>query len=315
MTITKNRTLTVATRGGKLALAQTRIVISGLRRRYRHLEFHIKQITTAGDRDRKTALWTLESAGFFSSAVQDAVIAGKADLAIHSFKDLPVEYPPELTVSAVCARDYPEDCLIMAGTYNNNNSLAGLPQKAKIGTSSLRRVVQLKKLRPDLMPLPIRGNVTTRLEKLEQGKFDAIILARAGLERLKLAEKISVTFDPFEFIPAPAQGAIAVQTRKNDKSTTELVNSIDNKDYRITCRSERNILSVTQAGCHAPIGAFAAIDKSDIVITAFVASPNGETFIKEQIKGPLENSLRISKTLAGQLLEEGGDRILKSLEK
>ncbi|MCJ7728321.1 MAG: hydroxymethylbilane synthase, partial [Sedimentisphaerales bacterium] len=158
-------------------------------------------------------LWELKSTGFFTSRLEDALLAKQADLAVHSFKDLPTEQREELTVAAVLDRRYPEDCLVSAAPIK---SVTELPKGAKAGTSSLRRTVQLKRLREDLECVPIRGNVTTRLKKLEQGDFDAIVLARAGLERLNLADKISIIFDPTQFIPAPAQGALAVEVRADD---------------------------------------------------------------------------------------------------
>ncbi|GAG09143.1 unnamed protein product, partial [marine sediment metagenome] len=179
--------LTVATRGGRLAIAQTEIVSSLLKKIYPALQIETKKITTAGDRDRRTALWNLKDTGFFTSQVEDALLAGEADFAVHSFKDLPTRCRDGLTITAVCERQFAEDCLIAAAPAGNKQgSIEQLGTSAKIGTSSLRRAAQLKHLREDLKPTSIRGNVLTRVRLLEEGKFDAVILARAGIERLGL---------------------------------------------------------------------------------------------------------------------------------
>ena len=218
------RVLTVATRRGELALAQTQAVIAALKARHPDLDVHIREITTAGDKDRRTALWDLKDTGFFTSQLEDALLAGEADFAVHSFKDLPTQEREGLAVTAICNRQWPEDCLLAKQPVG---SIDELPQSAKVGTSSLRRAAQLRHLRPDLQLVPLRGNVQTRIRKLQTTDLDAIILARAGLERLGLAETISVVFDPTQFIPAPAQGALAIQTRSDDAA-----NRGDRADHR-----------------------------------------------------------------------------------
>lgn len=196
------KTLTIATRTGSLAIVQTKIVVAAIQKLFPALDIRIKKIASQGDKDRRTTLWELKETGFFTSLLEDALLAGQADAAVHSFKDLPTAIRKGLTIEAVLERKFPEDCLVTASLIK---SLDELPKEAIIGTSSLRRTVQLKRLRSDLRCVPIRGNVTTRLKKLEQGDFDAIVLARAGLERLGLADKISIIFDPTKFIPSPAQ--------------------------------------------------------------------------------------------------------------
>jgi len=243
--------LTAATRSGDLAIAQTRLIISALKKTRPRLQIKIKKITTKGDRDKRTALWDLKSTGFFASQVEDALLASQADFAVHSFKDLPTQQRKGLAIKAVCERQFAEDCLIANVPVD---SIRQLPLSAKIGTSSLRRAAQIKHLRADLTPLPIRGNVLTRIKLLQQGKFDAIILARAGIERLGLGGKISFCFDPEQFIPAPAQGALAVQTRTGDSAATELIAAIDNEKLRTITFAERQVLVTMQCGCHAPVG-------------------------------------------------------------
>jgi hydroxymethylbilane synthase len=306
------KVLTVATRPGQLAVAQTRIVISALKRKFPDIQIEIRKVTTRGDRDRRTALWNLKETGFFTSQVEDALLAGEADFAVHSFKDLPTRERDGLSIAAVCDRPFPQDCLIAAVPVNSIDQLAS---SAKIGTSSLRRAAQLRHLRADLQPTPIRGNVQTRLEKLDKREFDAVILARAGLERLGLGRRISLIFDPSQFIPAPAQGALAVQTRSDDKELRKQLYVIDDEKVRQVTSAERQVLTTMQCGCHAPVGAFARIVGDDIEICAFISDLQGRNFIRRQLTGPAENANQVAEKLAHQLLEAGGKEILESFEK
>jgi hydroxymethylbilane synthase len=307
--------LIVATRGGRLAIAQTEIVSSLLKKIYPALQIETKKITTAGDRDRRTALWNLKDTGFFTSQVEDALLAGEADFAVHSFKDLPTRQREGLAIAAVCERQFAEDCLIAAAPAGNKQgSIEQLGASAKIGTSSLRRAAQLRRLREDLKPTPIRGNVLTRVRLLEEGKFDAVILARAGIERLGLGAKISFCFDQKEFIPAPAQGALAVQTRSDDTATTKLIAAINDKNASTITFAERQVLVTMQCGCHAPVGAFAEIDGDDIEITAFISDLQGKNFIKRKITGPTRDAESLAEQIAKELLSSGGKKILASLE-
>lgn len=295
--------LTAAARGGRLAVAQTRIVISALKKIHPDIKIRIKKITTEGDRDKRTTLWKLKTSGFFTSQLEDTLLAGQADFAVHSFKDLPTQSSSGLAVAAVLDRKFPEDCLVASAAID---SLEQLPPKARIGTSSLRRMVQIKRLRPDCEVLPIRGNVTTRLRKLAEGRFDAIILARAGLERLNAADRISFVLEPAEFVPAPAQGALAVQIRADDEKLAELVSAVDDKNARTTCLAERRILETTGAGCHAPVGAFARIVGDDIIIEAFISDLDGSNFIKRRIEGHLADALKLADKISVELLDAGG---------
>jgi hydroxymethylbilane synthase len=307
-----SRVLTVATRAGALAIAQTQSIITALNKTHADLHIKIKEITAEGDKDRRTALWKLKTTGFFTSKLEDALLAHQADFAVHSFKDLPTQQRKELTVAAVCQRQCVEDCLLAAGS---TTSIDQLQPSAKIGTSSPRRIALLRHIRPDLEPTDIRGNVTTRIRKLNEATFDAIILARAGIERLGLADNIASCFDPKEFIPAAAQGALAVQTRAADTETTELIAAIDDQKDRITCDAERRILSTMQCGCHAPAGAFAQIIEDDIIIRAFISDLQATNFIRREITGPVVDADKLAEELARELLDAGGKDILKSLER
>jgi hydroxymethylbilane synthase len=304
--------LTVATRGGDLAIAQTRIIISALKKTHPDIQIEVRKITTKGDRDKQTALWDLKSSGFFTSQVEDALLAGEADFAVHSFKDLPTQQRKGLAIPAVCERTFAEDCLIANDAVG---SIRQLRQSAKIGTSSLRRAAQIRHLRADLKPAPIRGNVPTRIKLLEEGKFDAIILARAGIERLGLGRKISLCFDPEQFIPAPAQGALAVQTRTDDSTATELIAAIDNEKLRTITFAERQVLVTMQCGCHAPVGAFAKIAGNDMEIYAFISDLQGKNFISRRLTGPAADADNLAEKIANELLNAGGREILEKLEK
>jgi len=213
-------------------------------------------------------------------------MAGEADFAVHSFKDLPTAEPEGLTITAVFDRNFVEDCTVSASPAD---SIEQLPRRAKIGTSSLRRAAQLKHLRSDLEPTPIRGNVQTRLDKLETDEFDAVILARAGLERLDLAGRLSFIFDPTVFIPAPAQGALGIQTRADDAETNKIISAIDDDNSRMTTGDE-------------------------IDIRAFISRPQGENFISREITGPADQAIRLAEQIAKELLNAGGKEILASLE-
>lgn len=305
-----SKVLTVATRGGRLAVAQTEIVISALKKIYPDIKIRIRKITTRGDRDRRTALWKLRTTGFFTSQVEDALLVGEADFAVHSFKDLPTRKREGLTIAAVCERQFAEDCLIAADSVI---SIEQLRPSAKIGTSSLRRIAQIKHLRADVEPASIRGNVLTRIKRLTEGKFDAIILARAGIERLGLSAKISFCFDPTQFISAPAQGALAVQTRTSDMATGKLLAAIDDEKTRMLTFAERRVFSTMQCGCHAPVGAFAKILGNEIQIHAFISDLEGKNFISRQISGTAADTDKLADKIANELLNAGGRKILQSL--
>jgi len=307
-----SRVLTAATRGGDLAVAQTQIVISALQKVHPELEVRIRKVRTSGDRDRRTALWDLRSTGFFTTQVEDALLAGEADFAVHSLKDLPTVEREGLRIAAVCDRQYVEDCLVAREKIQRIEQLAA---GERIGTSSLRRVMQLRRLRPELVPVPIRGNVRTRLRWAESGQVDAVILARAGLERLGLAGRISIVFDPAEFIPAAAQGALAVQTRLDDEATTELIAAIDEPVARTTTFAERRVLATMRCGCHAPVGVYATIAKQDIHIHAFICDLQGGNFIRRSAAGAVTEATKLAEGLAHELLAAGGAGIVADLER
>jgi hydroxymethylbilane synthase len=304
--------LTAATRRGDLALAQTRTVIAALKAKHPDLDVRIREITTAGDKDRRTALWDLKDTGFFTSQLEDALLTGAADFAVHSFKDLPTQERTGLAVTAIWNRQWPQDCLLAKQPVG---ALDELPQGARVGTSSLRRAAQLRHLRPDLELVPLRGNVQTRIRKLQTTDLDAIILARAGLERLGLANMISVVFDPAQFVPAPAQGALAIQTRRDDQETVRIVQSLDDPSGRALVLAERQVLVTLKCGCHAPVGAYAEREGETIKIQAFIADAAGRNVVRKQAQGGVPEAVSLGERVARELLEAGGREILQELEK
>jgi hydroxymethylbilane synthase len=304
-------TLTVATRSSALALAQTQIVTNALKAVYPDINISIKKITTKGDRNKSTTLWKLNGYGFFTSQLEQALLDKEADFAVHSFKDMPTDMNQHLTIAAVPARKYCEDVMVANIPLQ---ALDEMPSGAKIGTSSPRRIAQLKHLRKDLNILPVRGNVQTRIEKLQRGDFDGLILAKAGLDRLNLTELITFDFDPDVFIPAPAQGALAIQVRTDRKDLLELLSTLDHDQTRLTVQAERAVLSRLHPGCHAPVGVFAKIAKSDIIIKAFVADLNGENYLQDKIKGPASQGRKLADELVGQFLKAGAEKIIESLK-
>jgi hydroxymethylbilane synthase len=305
------RIFTAATRASHLALAQTQLIIDDIKRLRPDVEIAIRQISTTGDQDTSTALWKLEGTGFFTSQIEAAVLNSEADFAVHSFKDLPTCISDGLAIAALCRREYVEDVLV---TGKSIRSIKDLPIGAKVGTSSLRRRAQLKHIRPDIEIVTIRGNVETRIKKVDAGEADAVILARAGIERLGLGGRINEVLDTAQFLPAPGQGTLAIQTRAADAEAIEMIAAIDDENSRISSLAEREILAIMEGGCHAPIGAFAKIEGQEIEIFAFVSDLDGDCYIRRAIKGKVGNWRMLALGLADELLAAGGRKILDELK-
>ncbi|MFA5293705.1 MAG: hydroxymethylbilane synthase [Phycisphaerae bacterium] len=299
----------IATRSSCLALIQAQIVVEAISKHKPGIDFEIVEIKSQGDIDKKSPLWKLSETGFFTAAVENALCENKADIAVHSYKDLPISETSGLVTAAVLDRRFCQDCLIGKGKIK---SLNDLPKGAKIGTSSLRRKAQLLHKRPDLICEPIRGNVHTRINQVEKGQFDGTVLAYAGIERLGLTEKISLCFDPIDFIPAPAQGALAVQAKAGDNEILKLLAEIDDKISRITSDAERLVWHHLKAGCHAPAGVFAQITGDNMTIYAFVADENGRKFINRKKQGHVKSAKKIAQDLASELLNSGAGELLKN---
>jgi len=300
----------IATRSSTLALIQTQIVVEAISRHHPKIDFEIVEIKSHGDIDKKSPLWKLSETGFFTTAIEDALRENIADIAVHSYKDLPIGETNGFVVAAVLDRKFCQDCMVC---NNKIASLDDLPKGAKIGTSSLRRKAQLLHLRPDLKCEPIRGNVHTRISQVEKGQLDGTILAYAGIERLELTDKISFSFNPAEFVSAPAQGALAVQARANDNDVLKLLSGIDDKVSRITSDTERLVLHKIKAGCHAPAGVFAQIAGGEITVYAFVSDENGQKIISHKTQGAVESAHSVAEKLANELLKFGAAELLKNV--
>ena len=297
----------IASRASKLALIQANLVRKLLEDICPDIKSSIVEVSTKGDRDKSDFLYKSESMGFFTSEVENALIDGRADLAVHSLKDLPTLQRPGLIVAAIPQRESPADALV---TTYKVDSIADLPPGTVIGTSSLRRIAQLYLLRGDIKCVPLRGNVETRIRKVMEGQVKAIDLAGAGLNRLGLADKISVILPPREFVPAPAQGALAVQIRAEDNELAELVTKIDDNNSRIAVEAERCVLEAMQGGCSIPLGVYSEIHDETITIDAIICDIEGKRYARRSITSSIDQAKTSAKKLARQLLADGGQEIL-----
>ncbi|MBN2272197.1 MAG: hydroxymethylbilane synthase [Sedimentisphaerales bacterium] len=300
----------IASRGSKLALVQSNYIRSRLEEIAGQVTVSIVRISTKGDRDKSDFLNKPNSIGYFTSEVENALLDGRADVAVHSLKDLPTTYTEGLTVAAIPKRECVADALV---TSLDATSLADLPAGATVGTSSLRRIAQVRLLRGDLKCVPLRGNVETRLAKVARGEVDAAIVASAGLYRLGLAERISAVLPPQEFLPAPGQGALAVQIRADDKDLTELVAKLDDRDARITAETERRVLASMHGGCSIPLGVYSRIEGNSIIIDALISDIEGCKHIKRTVTAPIDQAGICAQQLAQDLLNAGGQEILNKI--
>ncbi len=303
-------TLRIATRGSRLALLQADQVRKMLQEVRPELNVSIVEVFTKGDRDKSDFLHRSKSVGFFTSEVEKAVLDGLADVAVHSLKDLPTAETRGLTIAAIPPRESPADALVCG---DRADSIAALPLGATVGTSSLRRIAQVLHIRKDVKCVPLRGNVETRLKKVEAGQIDAAIIACAGINRLGLSEKISAALEPDEFIPAPAQGALAVQSRTEDAETIELLRQIDDGDARLTAETERLVLAALHGGCSIPLGVFCRVDGNKLEIHAMLSDAQGGQYIKLAKSSSLEEAGVCARQLANELLDRGGREILANL--
>ncbi|MCC7364359.1 MAG: hydroxymethylbilane synthase [Dehalococcoidia bacterium] len=290
--------LRIGTRGSKLALAQTGMVAELLRARHPGLEVELVEIATAGDRDQSTPL--AEGVGWFASALQDALQREEIDLAVHSYKDLPTRRPEGLVLAAVPLRADPRDALVTA----RRQTLAQLPAGAVVGTSSPRRAAQLLGIRPDLEVRPIRGNVDTRIAKVEAGEYAATVLALAGLERLGIAARASEVFGLYDILPAPAQGALALECRAADTETRARCAAIDDAQIRQAVTAERGFLATIDAGCSFPAAAYAEHFGTTLKLHALLA-PNGRV-VRSKMAGPVETAAGLGRQLAEELMRLAG---------
>ncbi|MBA9088065.1 hydroxymethylbilane synthase [Fontibacillus solani] len=313
------RTIVVGTRQSQLALTQTGQVIDALiaicEEHKLPFDFEIRKIVTKGDRILDVTLSKVGGKGLFVKEIEQAMLAGEIDLAVHSMKDMPSELPEGLMSGAIPLRVDPRDALISKGGLN----LDELPHGAKVGTSSLRRSSQLSAYRPDLILEPVRGNIDSRLRKLETEGFDAIILAAAGLQRMGWENKITAYLPVEICLPAVGQGALGIECRENDDEVRHLLSLYNDGDTALTVSAERRFLWKLNGGCQVPIGAYATLvddRKTDaeiqgsggIVLTGMVGSPDGSIILKESLRG--DDPLRLGEAVANALISRGADEIL-----
>jgi hydroxymethylbilane synthase len=290
------RPLRLGTRGSKLALIQSQLVVERLHAFDGGLDIEVVEISTRGDADQESALSSGSSVGWFTSAIQQALTERQVDFAVHSYKDLPTARPEGLVIGAVPARDDPRDALVL----RKGRSLAALPQGALVGTSSPRREAQLREMRPDLDIRPIRGNVETRIRKVDEGDYEATVLALAGLRRLGLEARASDVFGVYDMLPAPAQGALAVECRADDAEVRALMARIHDPAIGQSVSAERAFLAALEAGCSFPAGAYAEHFGTTIKLHGMVA-PAGRV-VRSKITGPVEAAAGLGRELAAELL-------------
>jgi len=301
--------IVIGTRGSQLARWQANWAKTNLEHHHPGLTVEIRIITTRGDRIQDVALPKLgeQGKGLFTKELEDEMLAGHIDIAVHSLKDLPTEITGGLHIAAISEREDVRDALVAGPGVK---SLEDLKPGARVGTSSLRRVSQIRGLRQDLILDPVRGNVDTRIAKVDQGVFDAIILASAGLRRLGRADRISQYLDIGVLLPAVGQGALGIQARIGDGHVNQLARSLNDEPTRVACLAEREFLRALGGGCLVPIAAHATVRTEGITISGLVASVDGREIIRGIHSGPSEHPEQAGAALASDLLRQGADRLL-----
>ena len=300
----------IATRKSELALWQANHVANLLRVQHRGLDVELLPMVTRGDIILDRPLAQIGGKGLFLKELEKALLNGEADIAVHSMKDVPVEEVPGLVVDVMLSRANPFDALLS----RDGRKLSELPAGACIGTSSLRRQCQLKSIRPDLAVRDLRGNVNTRIRKLQQGDYDAIILACAGLERLGMAELVTETLEPPQWLPAATQGTIGIQCRSGDQDVIELIEPLKDADAVIRTSAERAVATALQGSCQVPLAVFAELDQDELRIRGLVGRPDGSEVLRGEIAGATADLESLSAVVADQLLSQGADRIIASLK-
>ncbi len=296
----------IGTRKSKLALWQANFVKEFLEKRW-GVEVELVKITTTGDKILDAPLAKIGGKGLFVKEIEQALIDGRIDLAVHSLKDVPMVIPEGLALGAITEREHPHDVLIS----RDGKRLSELPSGAKIGTSSLRRQVQIKRLRRDLQVEILRGNVDTRMRKLKEGMYDAIILAYAGVKRMGYESEITEVLD--YFIPAVGQGSLAIEIREDDERIKELIEPLNHRESYIMAVCERAFLRKLEGGCQVPIGAFAEIQNGKVFIKGFISDLEGTKFIEGKKEGSIEEAEKVGERLAEDLLSRGGEEILRDI--
>jgi hydroxymethylbilane synthase len=301
--------LRIGTRGSKLALAQSEWVKKIIEERHPYVKAQLVRIKTTGDKITDSPLAKIGGKGLFVKEIEEALLDKGVDLAVHSVKDVPADLPEGLIVSTFPAREDPRDAFVSV-KYEN---LEQLPQGVRVGTGSLRRTAQLLHIRPDLELVPLRGNVDTRLRKLEAGEFQAIILAAAGMRRLGLGDRIGQLLSTEQMLPAIGQGALGLEVRRDDAQTIGLIDLLNDVETQVTVKAERAFLKELEGGCQVPIAAFCQVNGKGLCLEGMVAELDGSHVIRDKITGQRNEAGEIGISLARRLLSSGADKILERI--
>jgi hydroxymethylbilane synthase len=301
------RHLVIATRESPLALQQAEWVQKRLQLFHPHLHIELLGMTTKADQLLDTSLSQIGGKGLFVKELEEALLDGRADIAVHSMKDVPMELPPGLVIPVICAREEPRDVFVS----NHFRSYVELPQNAVVGTSSLRRQTQLKHLRSDIVVKPLRGNINTRLSRLDEGNFDAIILAAAGLLRMGFSRRIRNYFSIEQMLPSAGQGALGIECREKDDGVLSIIKSLDHPITHACVEAERAVCRRLGGGCQAPVAAYAEHHRGHITLQGLVASMDGRRILRAKLTGDEDHTESMGKRVAEELIQQGAEKILK----
>ncbi|MEJ2766492.1 hydroxymethylbilane synthase [Photobacterium sp. MCCC 1A19761] len=304
-----DKPIRIATRKSPLAMWQAEFVKDALEQAHPGLNVELVPMVTKGDVILDTPLAKVGGKGLFVKELEVAMLEGRADIAVHSMKDVPVEFPEGLGLVTICEREDPRDAFVS----NHYASIAELPAGAVVGTSSLRRQCQLRAQRPDLVVKDLRGNVNTRLKKLDDGEYDAIILACAGLMRLKMHDRIRGAIAPEVSLPAVGQGAVGIECRLDDTRVRTLLEALNHPQTATRVLCERAMNNRLQGGCQVPIGSYSELEGDQIWLRALVGEPDGSKIVRGEIRGPIADAEALGTELADQLLAQGAKEILEKL--
>jgi hydroxymethylbilane synthase len=304
------RIIRIATRKSALALWQAEYVKAALLNAHNNLQVELVPMSTQGDKILDTPLAKIGGKGLFIKELEVAMTEGRADIAVHSMKDVPIAFPDGFGLHAVCKRENPFDAFVS----NHFDSIEELPLNAVVGTSSLRRQCQLRRFRPDLVIKDLRGNVNTRLAKLDAGQYDAIVLAAAGLIRLGMRERIQSEMQPELSLPAVGQGAVGIECRNDDADLIALLAPLNHLETSIRIRAERAMNAKLNGGCQVPIGSFAELDGQYITLRGLVGSVDGKVMLHAKQTDILENAQRLGEQVAEMLIDQGAEEILSALQ-
>ena len=303
--------LRIGTRGSKLALAQSEWVKKEVQTRHPEVRVELVKIKTKGDKILDSPLSKIGGKGLFVKEIEDALLKNDVDLAVHSLKDVPAELQEGLKISVYPKREDPRDAFVS----RHFKAVKDLPQGASVGTSSLRRSAQLLHMRPDLHIVPLRGNVDTRLRKLDSGDLQAIVLATAGLKRLGLSDRITTPLSPEAVLPAIGQGVLGLELRVDDEKTRNLISFLNDLETELAARAERAFLKELEGGCQVPLAGYARVERDLMVMDGMVAELDGSKILRQEIRGAKDKPEELGIALARRLLSAGADRILEKIYK